>query len=185
MLVGYWLVLAAVGLERLYELRLSNANAAWAFSQGAVETGQRHYRFMTVMHTAFLIGCAVEPLVFARAVSLPVAAVFLGLAASSQVLRYWAISTLGPRWNTRVIVIPNASPVTHGPYRYLRHPNYVAVIVELFALPMIVGSVFTAVSFSLTNAVLLWVRIRAEEAAMGTPYQSAFSSRSRFLPRLY
>ncbi len=184
-LIVYILAIGLVGLERLYELRLSNANARWAFSQGAIETGQRHYRVMTLMHTAFLVACVAEPVLLSRPFSLLGGSLFAGLALSAQGLRYWAISTLGKRWNTRIIALPQLEPVSGGPYRYLRHPNYVAVVLELFALPMIHGGFVTALVFSAFNAALLTVRIKAEEVAQGGKYQVAFAQRARFVPSLF
>jgi methyltransferase len=136
---------------------------------------------MVLFHTAFLVACAVEPLALHRPFpGLLGYAAFAG-ALSAQGLRYWAISTLGERWNTRIIFVPGDTPVTAGPYRYIRHPNYVAVILEFLFLPLIHGGYLTALVFSLGNAVLLYVRIRAEEQALGARYQQAFASRPRFL----
>ncbi len=178
----YWGLLALVGVERLLELWLSNRNAAWAFARGGVETGQGHYRFMTVFHTAFLVACAVEPWALARPFVAPWGFVALGGALAAQALRYWAITTLGPRWNTRVIVLPEAEPVTQGPYRFVRHPNYVAVVLELAALPLVHGAFVTAALFSVGNALLLSVRIREEERALGQAYARAFKEKPRFVP---
>lgn len=177
----YTVGLAVVGLERLGELVLSKRNAARAFARGGVEVGQRHYRVMTVLHTLFLASCVAEPWLLQREAPGFWAWVFVGLAVGAQALRYWAITTLGDRWNTRVIVIPGAQPVTGGPYRFMKHPNYLAVIIELAALPLIHGAYLTAVIFSLANAVLLVVRIRAEEAALGQVWAQAFAHHSRFL----
>jgi methyltransferase len=137
---------------------------------------------MVLFHTAFLVACAVEPLALHRPFPGWTGYVALGGALASQLLRYWAISTLGERWNTRIIFVPGDTPVTGGPYRYIRHPNYVAVILEFFCLPLIHGGYLTALVFSLGNAALLYVRIRAEEQALGAEYQHAFSDRPRFLP---
>lgn len=178
----YWALLALVGVERLVELWLSNRNAAWAFARGGREVGQGHYRVMTVFHTAFLAACALEPVVFARGFVAPWGWVALAAALGAQALRYWAISTLGPRWNTRVVVLPEAEPVTGGPYRFVRHPNYVAVVVELLALPLIHGGVLTALVFTVGNALLLRVRIRVEEEALGGAYAKAFEKKPRFVP---
>jgi methyltransferase len=178
----YWVFLALVGLERLGELYLSNRNAAWAFSQGAQEFGQGHYRFMTVFHTAFLVSCALEPLVLSRSFVAPFGYLFLFLALAAQALRYWAITTLGSRWNTRVIVLPTFEPVKGGPYRFVRHPNYVAVILELAVLPLIHGAYLTAILFTVGNALLLRVRINVEEAALGSLYTAHFKEKSRFIP---
>ena len=145
--------------------------------------GQGHFRVMVLFHSAFLVACAVEPLALHRPFPGFLGYVSLGGAIAAQLLRYWAISTLGERWNTRIIFVPGATPVTEGPYRYIRHPNYVAVILEFVFLPLIHGGYLTALFFSLGNAVLLYVRIRAEEAALGVEYQQAFSRRPRFLPK--
>jgi methyltransferase len=178
--VTLWLYtgfLAALGLERLFELWLSQRNAARAFAAGAREYGTGHYRVMTALHTAFLLSCLLEPWLLARPFpgALGVAALLGALAA--QGLRYWAISTLGERWNTRVIVLPDAPPVTGGPYKFLKHPNYAAVVLELFCVPMIHGAWVTALVFSAANAVLLSVRIRAEEAALGAGWKQAMGGR--------
>jgi methyltransferase len=167
---SYTAIIAFVGLERLWELRLSNRNAALAFASGGREAGQGHYRFMTVFHTLFLISCVAEPWLGER----PFMGSWILVAAGAQALRYWAISTLGTRWNTRVIVLPEAPPVTGGPYRFVRHPNYVAVVIELFALPLIHGAWITAMVFSIVNAGLLFVRIRVEEEALGPAWAVAF-----------
>lgn len=178
----YWAFLVLVALERLVELFISNRNATWAFEQGAVETGQAHYRVMTALHTAFLIACVLEPWLLERPFPSPWGWVASAVAIASQALRYWAISTLGQRWNTRVIVLPDAPPVTGGPYRFVRHPNYVAVIAELAALPLIHGAWLTAIVFTVANALLLRTRIRVEEAALGRRYQETLGNKPRFMP---
>ena len=138
-------------------------------------------RVMAAMHSLFLVSCVAEVLVLGRSPPGAWCWAFLGLAVLTQGLRYWAIATLGERWNTRVIVLPGAEPVTGGPYRFVKHPNYLAVIVELMALPLIHGAWLTALSFSLANAAVLAVRIRSEEAALGPRWAQAFENRSRFL----
>ena len=163
----YTVLIALVGLERLLELRLSVKNAAWAFARGGVEYGKPHYRFMTVFHTAFLVCCVAEPWLLARPFVSPWGFVALGLALLAQGLRYWAITTLGPRWNTRVIVLPQVELVSGGPYRFMRHPNYAAVVLELMVLPLVHGAWLTALVFSVGNALLLRVRIDVEEQALG------------------
>lgn len=182
-LTFYWGLLAVVALERIVELVISRRNAAAAFAQGAIEVGQRHFRFMTVFHTAFLAACAIEPLLLHRAFVPAVGWPALALAALAQGLRYWAITALGARWNTRVIVLPQAEPVTSGPYRFIKHPNYVAVCLEMVCLPLIHGAWLTALAFSLGNAALLWVRIRVEEHALGDRWAQAFSQLPRFIPK--
>jgi methyltransferase len=170
--------LAALVVERLFELWLSRRNAAKALAAGGVEVGQAHYRVMTVFHTLFLVACAVE----ARPFDAPLFFAFLPGALLAQALRYWAIRTLGDRWNTRVIVVPGAAPVTQGPYRFMKHPNYLAVVIELFCVPMMMGAFVTAAVFTLGNAALLYVRIRAEERALGQQWAEAFAGKSRLIP---
>ena len=179
----YTALIALVGVERLVELRLSVKNAAWAFARGGKEYGHPHYRFMTVFHTAFLVACVAEPWLLGRAFPMPWGFVALGFAVAAQALRYWAITTLGPRWNTRVIVLPDAEPVTSGPYRFVRHPNYVAVVLELLVLPLVHGAWLTALVFSVGNALLLRVRVRVEEAALGAHYATSFANTPRMVPR--
>ncbi len=175
--------IAAVGLERLAELALSRRNAAAAFAHGAREVGQGHFRVMTGLHTLFLVACLAEPVLFDREFPGALGWAALLVALLAQALRYWAIATLGQRWNTRIIVWPAEPPVVGGPYRFIKHPNYVAVIIELVALPLIFGGWLTALLFTVANAALLTVRIRAEEAALGERYQLAFAHHPRFVPQ--
>ena len=164
--VLFTVVVLLVGVERLAELVVSKRNAAWSFARGGVETGREHFPFMVVLHTGFLLGALVE--VWVRRPDPPAVLVgsMLALAVASQVLRWWCITTLGPRWNTRVIVVPGLAPVTSGPYRFLSHPNYVAVVVEGVALPLVGGAWITALVFTVVNAGLLFVRIRVENQAL-------------------
>ncbi len=178
----YLVFLGLLVVERLGELVLSARNARRVLAEGGKELGQRHYRVMTLLHTAFLFACVGEVLLLSRPFPGVIGWAALAVAVLAQALRYWAILTLGYRWNTRILFLPGAEPVTAGPYRFVRHPNYLAVILELFAVPLIHGGFLTAIVFSLANAVLLTVRIRAEEAALGAEYARAFSSRPRFFP---
>jgi methyltransferase len=180
---AYLGLLALLGVERLVELRLSKRNAQLAFARGGREVGQAHYRVMTALHTAFLVCAVLEPWLLHRSPPGLLSWVALTVAVVAQALRYWAIGTLGERWNTRVIVVPDAPPVTGGPYRFMRHPNYLAVVLELAAVPLIAGAWLTALSFSLANAALLFWRIRVEEAALGPQWQAAFADHARFLPK--
>ncbi|HET9554924.1 MAG TPA: isoprenylcysteine carboxylmethyltransferase family protein [Anaeromyxobacteraceae bacterium] len=179
LLHGY---LALLAVERLAELLVTRRNARRAFAEGGVEVGQGHYGVMVVAQVAFLAGSAVEPLLLPRAWPLAAALASLALALAAQALRWWAVATLGPRWSTRIIVLPGAPPVTGGPYRFLRHPNYLAVVVEMAAVPLIGGAVVTALLASLVDAALLAVRIPAEERALGGAWREAFAGRRRLLP---
>jgi methyltransferase len=176
--VLFTVLVAAVALERLAELVVSKRNAAWSFERGGVETGQRHYLVMVVLHTGLLVGALLEVWLlrpeFHPALGYPM----LALVVASQALRWWCIATLGRRWNTRVIVVPGLPLVTGGPYRLTSHPNYVAVVVEGLALPLVHSAWITAVVFTACNAVLLTVRLRVENAALASaaPAETAMSS---------
>jgi methyltransferase len=165
----YYLLILAVALERLAELVVAKRNAEWSFAQGGKEFGRSHYPVMVVLHSALLLGCVIEPLALHRPFIPWLGWPMLAIAALSQVLRWWCITTLGRRWNTRVIVLPDAPLVHSGPYRYrwLHHPNYVAVVAEGFALPLVHTAWLTAAIFTLANAMLLRVRLQVENSALG------------------
>lgn len=159
-------LVALVGLERLAELGVSQRNAAWSLARGGVESGRGHYPVMVLLHTGLLVGALVEVWVrhpeFLPLLGWPM----LALVLAAQALRWWCIATLGPHWNTRVIVVPGLPLVRRGPYRWWPHPNYVAVVVEGFALPLVHTAWVTALVFTVVNAVLLTVRIRVEDRAL-------------------
>jgi methyltransferase len=181
---AYAAFIALLGLERLGELGLSTRHARQAFAAGAVEVGRGHFRVMSAMHTAFLLCCLLEVFALNRAFPGRLGWICLVGALVAQALRYWAILTLGNRWSVRIIVWPGAAPVSRGPYRLVRHPNYVAVILEMICIPLVHGAWVTALVFSAANAVVLRVRIREEEAALGQAYAQVFSGRPRFFPAL-
>jgi len=147
------------------ELAYSRRNERRLRASGAVERGAGHYPLMVGLHVLWLVSTLVEGLLRGPEIPvwwpLPLAAFLL-----VQPLRYWAIVSLGTNWNTRVLVVPGMKPVKAGPYRYLSHPNYVVVAVEILAFPLIFGAWLTAVFFSLLNAALLFVRIRTEDRAL-------------------
>jgi methyltransferase len=180
----YLAILGGVGAERILELIISARHARWAFARGARESGTGHYPAMAAFHTLFIFSCGAEAILFGRTFPGAVGWIALGGALLAQGLRYWAVATLGQHWNTRIIVLPDAAPVTSGPYRFVRHPNYLAVVIEMVCVPMIYGCWLTAVIFSAGNSLMLRVRIKAEESALGTSYQDSFSSLPRLIPRL-
>jgi len=165
--IWYALLITAVVAERVAELVVSQRNASWALNRGGAETGRGHYPPMVLLHSGLLAACLIEVLggdrPFLPALGWPMLALVLG----AQGLRWWCIAMLGRRWNTRVIVIPGLPLVESGPYRWLRHPNYLAVAVEGVALPLVHSAWVTAVAFTVLNAVLLLrFRIPAEERAL-------------------
>jgi methyltransferase len=160
----YALLIGAVAVERIAEVVVSQRNLSWSRARGGVEFGARHYPAMVALHTGLLVGALVEAMhrPFLPALGWPMLAVVL----VAQGLRWWCITTLGHQWNTRVVVIPDAVRVTGGPYRFFSHPNYVAVVVEGIALPLVHTAWITAVVFTVLNAFVLRTRIGVENAAL-------------------
>jgi methyltransferase len=165
-MIWYTLLIAAIAIERIAELVVSKRNWAWSREQGASELGAGHYPAMVVLHVGLLVGCLVEPLVADRPVIPALGWPMLVVVLAAQGLRWWCITTLGHQWNTRVIVIPGAPRVTGGPYRLIPHPNYVAVVVEGIALPLVHSAWVTALVFTVLNAAVLRTRVRIEESAL-------------------
>ena len=163
----YYLLILAVGIERLVEQLVAKRNARWAFAHGGNEFGHNHYPVMVTLHAALLLGCVLEVWALHRPFIGWLGWPMLALVALGQALRWWCVGTLGHRWNTLVIVLPQAPLVRRGPYRWLHHPNYVAVVAEGLALPLVHTAWLTAIGFTLANAVLLRIRIRVENAALG------------------
>jgi methyltransferase len=164
---GWFTVLILlVGVERIAELVVSKRNAAWSMAQGGREYGLGHFPAMVVLHTALLIGALAEVWLAERPFVPWLGWPMLLVVIASQALRWWCIGTLGRRWNTRIIVVPGLPLVGGGPYRFFRHPNYVAVVLEGVALPLVGTAWITAVVFTVLDAALLTVRIRAENRAL-------------------
>ena len=162
----YILLVAAVAGERLVELVVARRNLIWSRAQGGVEVGFGHYPFMVALHTALLVGCVAEVWLLDRPFLPWLGWTMLAVLVAAQALRWWCIASLGPRWNTRVIVIPGAPRIKDGPYRLFSHPNYVAVVAEGIALPLVHSAWITACVFTVLNAALLTARIRTENAAL-------------------
>jgi methyltransferase len=158
--VLYTLLIAGVAAQRLAELRLARRHQRALLARGGVEIAPHHYPAMVLLHGAFLLACPLEVWGLRRPFRPELAAAMAVLLAAAQALRYWAIITLGERWTTRIVCLPGA------PYRFLRHPNYLAVVAEMAALPLLHGAWLTAGIFSAANALVLAVRIREEEAAL-------------------
>ncbi|MFG2138179.1 isoprenylcysteine carboxyl methyltransferase family protein [Streptomyces sp. NPDC048650] len=166
----YALLVLGVGAERIAELRVARRHARWSLARGAVESGRGHYPAMVVLHTGLLAGCLAEVWWAGRPFAPATGWAMTAVVVAAQALRWWCIRTLGPRWNTRVFVVPGLPLVAGGPYRRLRHPNYVAVVAEGLALPLVHGAWLTALVFGLLNAGLLTVRIRCENRALTGPH---------------
>lgn len=165
----YAALVLATGIERLVELVVSARNARWSLARGGRESGRGHFPAMVALHTGLLVACVAEAAITDRPFLPWLGWPALALVLASQALRWWCIAVLGPRWNTRVIVVPGLPLVRRGPYRVLSHPNYVAVVAEGLALPLVHTAWVTALTFTVLNAVLLLrFRIPAEERALAT-----------------
>lgn len=179
----YSLLVAVVAGQRLLELVVSARHRKALFARGGVEHGAGHYPFMVLLHATFLPACVGEVWLLHRPLDLVVAVVAGSFLTGAMLLRFWTIDTLGERWCTRVIVVPGLEAVTSGPFRYVRHPNYLAVVVEMAAIPLVHGAWLTALAYSAANAAMLAARIRAEERALAdVPGYDVVRRRTRFLP---
>jgi methyltransferase len=156
LLIGY------VMAERLAELPISERNRRALLARGAHEVGAGHYPLLVGLHVAWVMAVAAWAIVAPARLNFPLAAVYL----LTQGLRAWVMLTLGPYWTTRIITLPGAPLIKGGPYRFLRHPNYVVVVIELAVLPLAMGAWHIAAAFSILNAIALSVRIRAENKAL-------------------
>lgn len=183
-----WMILlwCIVVVQRIGELVISKRNSNWMASQGGYEVGREHYKLIVFIHTLFFVGIWAEVLIFhARPPSW--AWVPLLLFAGTQLGRYWCISSLGEYWNTRIWVVPGHKPKIAGPYKYLRHPNYVIVAIELLVFPVIFGAYLTAAIVTFINTLsLLLIRIPMEEYALKnvTDYEKEMGGKNRFFPHL-
>jgi len=164
--VAFSLLVAAVAAERVVELFVSRRNERRLRARGAFEAGAGHYPLMVALHAGFLAACVAEVWLLGRPFLPWLGGPMLALVAGTMALRWWVVATLGRRWTTRVIVLPGEPLVAGGPFRLLRHPNYLAVAVELVALPLGHTAWWTAVAFGGANLALLRHRIRVEEAAL-------------------
>lgn len=165
-MIWYTALVLAVAGERVAELTVALRHTRWSAARGGIEAGSGHYPAMVTLHTALLAGCLAEVWLAGRTAHPLLGWTMVGVVVAAQALRWWCIRTLGPRWNTRVIIVPGLPLVTGGPYRWLRHPNYVAVAAEGVALPLAHGAWLTAVLFTLLNTALMAVRVRCEDGAL-------------------
>ena len=153
-------ILSLVTLQRLSELWIARRNTRWLMERGGREMAPEHYPLIVGLHAAWLIGLWF--FAHGQAVSI----FWLGLFVLLQAVRLWVLATMGRRWTTRIIIIPKAPLVADGPFRYVSHPNYCVVVAEIFVLPMVFGLVWYAILFSILNAIVLTIRVRAENNAL-------------------
>ncbi|AGK54642.1 hypothetical protein B1NLA3E_14480 [Bacillus sp. 1NLA3E] len=165
-----------VVLQRLVELVIAKKNEKVMKEKGAIEFGQLHYRFMVLMHVMFFVVLIFEVSIFNEQVS-QFWPILFPMFLLVQAGRIWALTSLGEFWNTKIIVLPEARPIKRGPYRYLKHPNYVIVSIELLVIPLLFHAYMTAVIFTILNGYLLSIRIPAEEQALAqlTEYKTTMN----------
>jgi methyltransferase len=167
--IAYLVLILLTGAERIAEVFISTRNARWAFARGGIEYGKRHFPWMVALHTALLLGALAEVFLLNRPFIPWLGWPMLAIALICQAGRYWVIWALGHQWNTRVIVVRGLPRVRRGPYRYrwLPHPNYLVVVIEGIALPLVYTAWITAIAFTVLNAVLLLrFRIPTEDRAL-------------------
>ena len=164
----YWVLLAVIAVERVAELAVSQRHAVALLRADGVESGRGHFPVMVALHVVLLAGCVAEPLALHRTFIPALGWPMLAVVVLANTLRWWCIATLGPRWSARVIVMPGLPLVRSGPYRWFAHPNYVAVVVEGAALPLVGSAWITACTFTVLNAALLTVRLRCETRALAS-----------------
>jgi methyltransferase len=167
--------ITAIIVQRLTELRVAKRNLEFALSNGGKEYSPEHYKFIVLLHISWIVFMLLEGIFRGSSLS-SFWWLWLGIFVLAQIGRYWAITSLGKYWNTRIIIIPGGNLVAKGPYKYFKHPNYIVVALELFVAPMIFGCWITAVLSSVVNAaLLLGVRIPAEERALAE-YQKSIQA---------
>jgi methyltransferase len=192
MLSIYWVLVTACIVERIVELFISRRNRRRLLERGYSERESKTaLRMMVLVHVSWFCALIVEPVFFSWNVPAVVPILALVVFLSAQLLRFWVLTTLGREWNISVMSGSDSGAdcsvtITHGPYRYIRHPNYLAVILEIFSLPLVGGALLTAVVFSFLNAVVLARRISLEEQHLlrRPEYDRLMADRPRFLPQL-
>ena len=185
MTIAYLVLLAVAGLGRLMELRISRRNQKNLEKQGVRKIAEPHFRWMVFTHGAVLVCAAAEVLLLRRPLIPALAIAMAGLFIFANVLRWWVIRTLAGHWNVEVMASSRVGVITSGPYRWIRHPNYVAVVIELFSLPMIHTAWITALAGTLADLEILRRRLRVEDGVLlaDPVYRATMGEKPRFLPR--
>ncbi|HLS08245.1 isoprenylcysteine carboxyl methyltransferase family protein [Lentibacillus sp.] len=160
-----WFFIVAVIIQRLVELSIARSNEKWMKRIGGIEKGEKHYKWFIMLHCCFFISIIIETSINKHVLT-NVNYFLLIIFLVAQAVRVWCIHTLGKFWNTKVIVLPGVALIKKGPYKYIKHPNYIVVGVELFVIPMLVGAQLTALLFPVCHLLLLRVRILQEEKAL-------------------
>lgn len=158
--MSFIIFIVFLALQRFTELYISNKNEKWLLAQGAVEYGRGHYPFIVALHIMFMLSLIAE---YYLAGDKPISYIALSLFLLLLIFKYWVLSSLGKYWNTRIYRVPGAVAVSNGPYKLFKHPNYVDVVCEIAIIPLVFHLYYTAIIFSVLNAIMLSVRIRVED----------------------
>ncbi|GGA61660.1 isoprenylcysteine carboxyl methyltransferase family protein [Ornithinibacillus halotolerans] len=163
-----WLLILFIIGQRLVELVIAKNNEKWMKARGGVEKGATHYKWFIYLHTLFFISILLETMMKLGQQEVVFHYFYFCVFFLAQLARFWCIYSLGRFWNTKIIVLPRVALIKKGPYKYVKHPNYIIVAVELFVIPMLFGAYVTAVIFPILHIMLLRIRIPAEEKALAT-----------------
>lgn len=185
--IAYLVLLVVVALLRLVELRISKKHQQEMVARGAAKVVDPRFRWMVLLHTAVIVGAAVEVVFLHRPFFPLLAAICFAIFLAANAVRWWVIRTLGEHWNVQVMNSTSLGVVTSGPFRYVRHPNYAAVFVEMLVLPLIHTAWITALAGSLAHVLVLSQRLATEERVLFSDlqYRAAMSGKPRFLPGLF
>lgn len=183
--MAFFLFVGFIIVQRLVELTIAKRNERWIVDQGGIEYGQGHYPAMVLIHSAFFVAYIAEVITLGKSLSVYWPFLLI-LFLLTQGMRVWALTSLGKFWNTKIIILPGAVVVKKGPYKIIKHPNYLIVALELIIIPLMFNAFITLAIFMVLNLVILSIRIPAEEKALRelTQYESAFKNQGRFIPNL-
>lgn len=182
--ICYGVLIFIVCIQRLIELRISRKNERQLLELGAVELAPKHFLVMKIHHVLWLGACLYFGMQIQNVPIWPIIIFSVLFFLFGQILRIWAIKTLGYRWSVRIFILPKLPVITSGPYRFIRHPNYLGVILEIAALPLIMGMYEVALASTLTYGIILLIRIRAEERGLQESGTKG-ASKNRFIPNLF
>ncbi|WP_026906518.1 isoprenylcysteine carboxyl methyltransferase family protein [Paucisalibacillus globulus] len=163
-----WILIIFIIGQRLVELVIAKNNEKWMKERGGIEAGGEHYKWFIYLHTLFFLCVIVEVFMKGNTLDVGFNYLYFVVFVAAQLARFWCIYSLGRFWNTKIIVLPRVALIKKGPYKYVKHPNYIIVAVELFIIPMLFGAYFSAILFPILHIILLRIRIPAEEKALAS-----------------
>lgn len=166
MALWMWMLIIFIIGQRLVELVIAKQNEKWMKARGGIETGSAHYKWFIYLHILFFISVFLETSMKLANQEVVFSYFYFFVFLLAQLARFWCIYSLGRFWNTKIIVMPRVALIKKGPYKYIKHPNYVIVAVELFVIPMLFGAYLSAIVFPILHVLLLRIRIPAEEKAL-------------------